>query len=115
MIPLFSLASTESWGIGEFPDLALYARWLRDAGQSFVQILPITELPEGETSPYSALTAMALDPIFIALRDVADFSAITAATGLPADDQGILERLRSSAKVSHRDVRASKGKWLRRC
>jgi 4-alpha-glucanotransferase len=115
MIPLFSLASTESWGIGEFPDLALFARWLRAAGQSFVQILPITELPEAETSPYSALTAMALDPIFIALRDVADFSAVTAATGLPADDKSTLERLRSSAKVTHREVRAIKSKWLRRC
>ena len=45
-----------------FADLPLFAGWLQSAGQSFVQLLPITEIPEAETSPYSSLTAMALDP-----------------------------------------------------
>ena len=114
MIPLFSLASTRSWGIGEYRDLAVFAEWLRATGQSFVQILPITELPENETSPYSALTAMALDPVFIALPDVEDFDAIGGEGALPADDLKTLNRIRSEKQVSHRAVRELKAKWLRR-
>ena len=72
LVPLFSLRSTTSWGIGEFPDLARFAQWLKLAGQSFVQVLPINEMPAGERSPYSAMTAMAVDPIFIAVADVVD-------------------------------------------
>ena len=59
-----------SWGIGEIADLVPFARWLRSAGLDFVQLLPINEMQEGQSSPYSALSAMAIDPIFIALDDV---------------------------------------------
>ena len=45
LVPLFSLTSTRSWGIGEFADLPAFARWAQSAGQCFVQILPITEIP----------------------------------------------------------------------
>ena len=65
VVPLFSLVSNQGWGIGEFGDLPMFARWLMEAGQSLVQILPIHEMPPIETSPYSAMTAMALDPIYI--------------------------------------------------
>jgi 4-alpha-glucanotransferase len=114
MIPLFSLTSSQSWGIGEYRDLAMFARWLRQAGQAFVQILPITELPEAETSPYSAMTAMAIDPIYIAVPAVDDFVAIGGESQLSPEDQATLARLRDSSRVQHQDVRALKGKWLRR-
>jgi 4-alpha-glucanotransferase len=114
MVPLFSLASRRSWGIGEYPDLATFAAWVRTTGHSFVQILPITELPESETSPYSALTAMAMDPIYIALPAVEDFAALGAEAHLPQEDCAALERLRAGPRVWHRDVRALKNRWLRR-
>ena len=75
-VPLFSIASSTGWGIGEFADLPMFARWLQEAGQSLVQILPINEMPPIETSPYSAMTAMALDPIYITMADVPDFAGL---------------------------------------
>lgn len=114
MIPLFSLASSDSWGIGEYRDLAAFAGWARAAGQSFIQILPITELPEAETSPYSALTAMAIDPIFIAVPAVPDFAALGGEAQLPAEDRVALARLRERTRVCHHEVRSIKGRWLRR-
>ena len=75
LVPLFSIPSTESWGIGEIADLPLLARWLRDAGLSALQLLPVNEMGEGQTSPYSALSAMAIDPIFISLRELPEFIA----------------------------------------
>jgi 4-alpha-glucanotransferase len=114
MVPLFSLVSSRSWGIGEYPDLATFARWADSAGQSFVQILPITELPESETSPYSALTAMAIDPIFIALPALEDFEAIGGEARLPHQDRTTLDAVRSAPRVAYSDVRGLKSAWLRR-
>ncbi len=66
-VPLFSLRSTRSWGLGEIGDIPRIAEWLRAAGQSVLQILPLNELGPGESSPYSALSAMAIDPQFISI------------------------------------------------
>jgi len=113
LVPLFSIPSSESWGIGEAADLPLLATWLREAGVSVVQLLPINEMAAGETSPYSAISAMAIDPIFISLRDVADFQSCGGETRLPLADQAGLKSLRSSARVDHAVVRRVKETALR--
>ena len=69
-VPLFSLVSSQSWGIGEFADLPAFGGWCIAAGQRYVQLLPLNETSPGETSPYSSMSAMALDPIYIRLGDV---------------------------------------------
>lgn len=114
LVPLFSLRSTASWGIGEFPDLARFGRWLGLAGQSFVQLLPINEMPAGERSPYSAMTAMALDPIFIALPEVVDFQAIGGDLAFDAADRAMLEAVRGNPRIAYAEVRVLKDKWMRR-
>ena len=78
MVPLFSIPTRSSWGIGEISDLEPLSRWMSSAGLDFVMLLPLNEMEEGQSSPYSALSAMAVDPIFIALRDVEDFSDANA-------------------------------------
>ena len=113
MAPLFSLASSRSWGVGEFADLPVVARWLRQAGQSFLQILPITEIPISETSPYSSLTAMALDPIYISVPLMEDFEALGGEGQLSQDDRNALDRLRRSARVDHHLIRQLKSRYLR--
>ena len=114
VVPLFSLVSRQGWGIGEFPDLAVFARWAHEAGQSVIQILPINELPPIESSPYSAMTAMALDPVYIALRDVPDFSGLGGEFALEGAEQAEVARLQQSPRVEYASVRRLKGKWLRR-
>lgn len=114
LVPLFSLMSKGSWGVGEFLDLPAFARWVAAAGHSFVQILPISEIPDNDTSPYSALTAMALDPIYISLPALEDFQAIGGESRLPPDDISALESVRSASRVQHSRVRALKARWLRR-
>src|SRR5688500_15907163 len=100
------MTSTHSWGVGEFPDLPVVATWAASAGQAFVQILPITEIPDADTSPYSALTAMALDPIYISLPALEDFEALGGDAALPEEDRATLERLRAAPRVEHREIRA---------
>jgi 4-alpha-glucanotransferase len=75
LVPLFSIPSRTSWGIGEIPDLVSLARWLQSAGLDFVQLLPVNEMPEGERSPYSAMSAMAIDPVYIAVDRVEEWGA----------------------------------------
>ena len=65
VVPLFSLRSARSWGIGDIGDLAPFGAWLRRAGFRALQLLPVGTLPAGETSPYSALSAMAIDPVYV--------------------------------------------------
>src|SRR5436190_23400761 len=77
-VPLFSLRSSRSWGIGEIGDIPAAGEWLRSAHQSVLQILPLNELALTETSPYSALSAMAIDPRYITVPDVSDVGDLEA-------------------------------------
>lgn len=113
-VPLFSLASRQGWGIGEFGDLPPFSKWLTEAGQSVVQILPIHEMPPIETSPYSAMTAMALDPIYISMHQVPDFAGLGGELALDGAEQNEIIRLRSLPRVEYGSIRRIKQKWLRR-
>ena len=113
LVPLFSLRSSSSWGIGEFRDLVPFAGWLADAGQAFVQILPIHELPPGERSPYSAMTAMALDPEYIAVPEVMDFQALGGELAFGPADRARLDEILRLPDLPYRKVRAFKDRCLR--
>jgi 4-alpha-glucanotransferase len=105
LVPLFSIPSSRSWGIGEIPDLLPLARWLQEAGQDFVQLLPVTAMAEGETSPYSALSAMAIDPIYIGLEDVPEFAQFGA---FSPELLSRRDAVREAPRIEHAEVRALK-------
>jgi 4-alpha-glucanotransferase len=113
LVPLFSIPSTESWGIGEIADLPVLARWLRDAGLTVVQLLPVNEMGEGQTSPYSALSAMAIDPIFISLRELPEFIGWGGESALDEAEAARLAAARASEAVDYRTVRELKSRCLR--
>ena len=108
LVPLFSIPSTVSWGCGDIADLPRFARWLDQSGLDFVQLLPVNEMAEGQNSPYSALSAMAIDPVFIALDDVPEFVSSGGVGLLSAAERGQLEAARVSRSVDFRSVRAVK-------
>src|SRR6188768_9226 len=94
LVPLFSIPSTTSWGIGEIGDIESMTRWLDRAGQCILQLLPINEMPPGERSPYSALSAMAIDPQFISMRAVEDFAATGGEAALDSESRATLDSVR---------------------
>ena len=65
-VPVFSLHSDSSGGIGEFTDLIPLIDWCRNVGLDAIQTLPLNDTGL-ETSPYSALSAFALNPIHLGL------------------------------------------------
>ena len=52
------------------------AAWLAAAGQRVLQLLPLNEMAPGQQSPYSAISAMAIDPIYITVPSVPEFVAL---------------------------------------
>lgn len=112
LLPLFSMPSSRSWGIGEFPDLAALAPWMREAGLRLLQLLPVNEMAPGQSSPYSALSAMALDPVFIALDEVPDVRAL-GDDALDGAMRGVRDHVRAAAAVDYGAVRLLKDRALR--
>jgi len=112
LLPLFSMPSSRSWGVGEFGDLVPLARWMQGAGLRVLQLLPLNEMAEGQSSPYSALSAMALDPIFIAVEEVADVQAL-GADALDGAMRGLRDHVRASRAVDYGAVRSLKDRALR--
>jgi 4-alpha-glucanotransferase len=113
LVPLFSMPSRASWGIGEIPDLPRFTRWLNAAALDIVQLLPVNEMADGQNSPYSALSAMAIDPIYIALADVEEFDAAGGEASLSSAERAELERARTAPRVQHHRIRSLKSRALR--
>ena len=114
LVPLFSAPSTRSWGIGEFGDLPYLAAWLRRARQRILLMLPLSEMPSAETSPYSSLSAMALSTQFITLDSVEDFTAIGGEAALEPELTARLDAARRSSTIDYANVRELKQIALRR-
>lgn len=68
-IPLFSVYSSRSAGIGEFPDLRLAADWCKQSGLSIIQLLPLNDTGQ-DFSPYNSLSTFAIDPVYLCLSEV---------------------------------------------
>jgi len=113
LLPLFSCPSSASWGIGDIGDIEPFTAWLAGAGQRILQLLPLNEMAPGQQSPYSAISAMAIDPIFISVPRVAEFAALGGEDSLSPDDREALAAVRRSPRIEHRDVRPLKQRALR--
>jgi len=81
LIALFSLRTTDDLGRGEIRGLVPMADFALAMGHRMIQLLPVDETAPGETSPYSALSVLAIDPLYISMRglDGVDAAGIDAA------------------------------------
>lgn len=71
-IPVFSLRSTKSFGVGDFGDLKKMVDWAVNTGQKVVQILPINDTTITHTwtdsYPYNSISIYAFHPIYTDLN-----------------------------------------------
>ena len=112
LVPLFSAPSTRSWGCGEIGDVAPLTAWLAGAGQRLLQLLPLNEMAPADCSPYSAMSAMAFDPIYVSLLDVEEFVDAGGVASLSADDRSHLLEAQHSPHVPYALVRSLKQRVL---
>lgn len=70
-VPVFSLRTESSFGVGEFCDLKKLADWAKKTGLKLIQILPINETIAThswlDSYPYKAISVFALHPIYLNL------------------------------------------------
>lgn len=69
-IPLGSIHTKDSAGIGEFFDLLPLIDWCHQLHLDVIQLLPLNESGENEPSPYNALSSCALHPIYLSLHEL---------------------------------------------
>ncbi|HLZ87133.1 MAG TPA: 4-alpha-glucanotransferase, partial [Puia sp.] len=74
-IPVFSLRSKDSMGVGEFTDLELLVDWAVKGGLRLIQLLPVHDTTANhnwlDSYPYAAISAFALHPIYLNLEKCA--------------------------------------------
>ena len=108
VLPLFSIRTDTGWGLGEIPDLARFAGWAGRAGFSVLQLLPVNEVQVGDPSPYAALSAFALDPVYLSLDACEDFTAAGGRQALGPEVSATIDRLAAAPLVDWKRVRAAK-------
>ena len=68
-VPVSALYSQKSCGVGEFSDLIPFADFCKKVGVRIIQLLPVNDTGT-DSSPYNALSAFALHPLYICLDDI---------------------------------------------
>ena len=117
LLPLFSMRTKEDWGIGDFSSLLQWVDWTADTGTGVLQILPIHEMSPGDDCPYRAISAFALDPVYInveALPEAKEAEEVRAYLKTP-EILNALEHFRKSSAVLYAPIKELKFKVLWLC
>lgn len=73
-VPVFSLRTTRSCGVGDFVDVRRLVDLCAAAGLQMVQVLPVNDtsvhLDWRDSYPYSSLSVFALHPMYLAVDDM---------------------------------------------
>ena len=102
-LPLSSIFSSSSCGIGEYLDLLPLIQWLPKTGFDLIQLLPINDTGD-DPSPYMALSAHALHPIYLSLRSLPEADSVPGFLTL-ADT---LSKLNHTSYVHYHEVLSGK-------
>ena len=74
-IPVFSLRTNKSFGVGEFTDIKMLVDWAASVSIKMIQLLPVNDTTSTHTKadsyPYAAISAFALHPLYISLEKIA--------------------------------------------
>ena len=77
-VQLYAINSKRNWGVGDFTDLSALVRLAADSGASVIGLNPLNTLahdyPEN-ASPYQSISRLFLNPIYIDLENVPEFTA----------------------------------------
>lgn len=76
-IPLAALKTEACVGCGEFSDLMSFADFCVRSGLEIIQLLPVNDTGT-DSSPYNALSAFALHPIYISISRLPEFNPSSA-------------------------------------
>lgn len=112
LMPVSAMKTEADWGVGDFSSLCEWSRFLGGLGAKIVQILPLQETEPGQTCPYSALSAFAIDPVYIDVQRVREVNLSAQARQTLQDLQGEITVWRLSRKAPFKAVKQAKLKVL---
>ena len=73
-VPVFSLRSEHSYGVGDFGDLYRMVDWAAETGMRMIQVLPVNDTTHahswGDSCPYNIMSAFALHPQYLDLEQL---------------------------------------------
>jgi 4-alpha-glucanotransferase len=95
LVPLFSMYSNDSTGIGDLADVEHLIDWCSRTGTSICQLLPMNEVGP-IFCPYDSVSSFALDPMYLRLERVP--------AGKAFDIAGRIAALKSSFPCTKRNV-----------
>ena len=72
VVPLGAICSQKCPSVGDFPALKDFADFCQQSGIEIIQLLPVNDTG-AQSSPYSALSAYALHPMYIRIEDLPEF------------------------------------------
>ncbi|MDR1802109.1 MAG: 4-alpha-glucanotransferase [Treponema sp.] len=107
VVPVGALRSEKSIGVGEFLDLAEFGALCAKMGVGLVQLLPVNDTGY-ESSPYSALTAFGLNPIYLRIGDLPE------ADGFEKDINAIRKEFNQMARFPYTAVLKAKMDLLKK-
>ena len=85
VVPVFSLRSEGSFGVGDFGDLVRIVRWASECGMKAVQLLPVNDTTRTgswrDSYPYNGISVFALHPIYLDARQWRDTAAFAQCEG----------------------------------
>ncbi|HAP44155.1 MAG: hypothetical protein A2087_06255 [Spirochaetes bacterium GWD1_61_31] len=73
-VPLGGIRTAGGWAVGEYPDLVPFGALAKAAGLKLVQVLPLNDSGR-QSSPYAALSAFALHPLYLRVADLPETAA----------------------------------------
>ena len=112
LIPVFSLRTEGSYGVGDFGDLKRMIDWVAYTGQRLLQLLPINDTTVTHTwtdsYPYSCISVFALHPQYMDLRQLPQLKK--------AEDRERFEALRKELnalpQIDYERVNNAKNEYL---
>lgn len=113
LIPVFSLRSKTSFGVGDFGDLKLMVDFIAASGQRLLQVLPINDTTITHTwtdsYPYSCISIFALHPQFVDLRQLPELKDEETAKHF----ESLRQKLNDLPQIDYEEVNNAKIEYLK--
>lgn len=113
LIPVFSLRTKGSFGVGDFGDLKMMIDWVAETKQKVLQVLPINDTTSTHTwtdsYPYSCISIFALHPQYADLRQLPQIADKKKA----AEFEALRKELNELKQIDYERVNDAKTDYLR--
>ena len=113
LVPVFSLRSEGSFGVGDFGDLRMMVDWVAQTRQRVLQVLPINDTTITHTwtdsYPYSCISIFALHPQYADLRQLPPLKDKER----KAYYEGLQKELNALTQIDYERVNETKMSYLR--